>query len=135
MIRLSSENLKVYFSGSADGIIWGGNLSTIASLCGLDFIPNQDFIFFAEDLNEPEYKIDRYFTQLLNIKEFRENLKAVVLGEFLDCGNCDDFFINLANELKIPFYGKYKISHSDEKFTVPIGGSASLVDGNIEIKF
>ena len=39
--------------------LWGGNLSTVVSLCGLDFIPDEPFIFFAEDINEPVYKIDK----------------------------------------------------------------------------
>ena len=40
---------KIYTSGSAEGILWGGNLATVVSLCGQDFIPDEDFIFFAED--------------------------------------------------------------------------------------
>ena len=48
--------------------------------CEFDFIPDEDFVLFAEDLNEPAYKIDRYFTQLLNIEKslvyFTTSLKS-----------------------------------------------------------
>lgn len=69
-------------NGNASGILWGGNLSTIVSLCGLDFIPDEPFIFFAEDVNEPVYKIDKMFRQLLNIEKFRKNIKALCFGDF-----------------------------------------------------
>ena len=64
---LCFEGTKIYREGTANGILWGGNLSTVVSLCGQDFIPYRDFIFFAEDLNEPVYKIDKMFQQLINI--------------------------------------------------------------------
>ena len=37
---------KTYFSGSAEGIFWGGNLATVASLCGQDFIPDEKIHIF-----------------------------------------------------------------------------------------
>ena len=46
-----------YKGESVSGILWGGNLATVVSLCGQDFLPDEDFIFFIEDLNEPVYKI------------------------------------------------------------------------------
>jgi len=56
-------------------------------MCGLDFIPDEQFIFFAEDLGEDTYKIDKMFTQLLNIEKFRKNLQGIILGDFLDIKN------------------------------------------------
>lgn len=43
-----------------EGKFWGGNLSTLVSLCGQDFIPDFKFTLFLEDLNEPPYKIDKW---------------------------------------------------------------------------
>ena len=45
-------------------------------MCGLDFIPDEDFILFFEDWHDPVYKLDRMFTQLLNIDKFKKNHKA-----------------------------------------------------------
>ena len=118
------EPNKLYKKGESSGIIWGGNLSTVVSLCGLDFIPNEDFIFFAEDLNEPCYKIDKMFYQLFNIDKFRKNCKAIILGDFLDVNNeewLDKLFTELALGLNIPVLKVSNITHEKEKLTIPIG--------------
>lgn len=115
--------------GKASGINFGGNLATLVSLCGLDFIPNQKFIFFAEDLNEPVYKLDKMFTQLLNIEEFRKNISGIVFGEFLDIDN--DEWLNslqkeIVQELKVPAISGLKITHAREKLTIPIGIESAI---------
>lgn len=134
--EITAEELKTYKDGSATGILWGGNLSTIVSLCGLDFIPDKKFIFFTEDLNEPVYKIDRCFRQLLNIEKFRKNIAGIVLGDFLDIEypqQLDELFDEIARELNIPVYGGYKITHGKSKLTIPIGINAHLNNGKINL--
>ena len=128
---------KIYKSGDAKGILWGGNLATVVSLCGLDFIPNQDFIFFTEDLNEPVYKIDKMFQQLINIKEFKEHCKAIVLGDFIDCCNeewLEQYWHELASRLNIPIVSGFKITHNTDKITIPIGRLAQLKGLKISTK-
>ena len=135
-IKLKNED-KIYKNGSAEGIFWGGNLATIVSLCGQDFIPDEPFIFFVEDLNEPVYKIDKMFTQLFNIPEFKKNIRAVILGEFLNSENqvwLDDLFQEIALMHDIPVVSGYKITHGYDKLTLPIGAYASLIDGELFIK-
>jgi len=131
------ENKWVYHKGCADGILWGGNLSTIVSLCGQDFIPDEKFIFFAEDLNESAYSIDRLFTQLLNIDKFKKHISALLLGDFLDVDEpvyLDSFFKNLAAKLEIPVIAGYPFTHEKEKATVPVGKKAHLdVDGTLTV--
>lgn len=120
---------NVYKSGNAKGITFGGNLSTVASLCGQDFIPDEDFIFFAEDLNEPVYKIDKMFTQLLNIPQFKKNIKGLILGDFSDIDNkkwLEDLFFEISAELNIPTLGGFKITHEKDKITLPIGVNAEI---------
>ena len=134
--EIEPTNLKIYKSGKAKGLLIGGNLSTLTSLCGVDFIPKEDFILFAEDLNEPAYKIDRYFTQLLNIKTFKNHLKGIILGDFLDLDNekyFDDLIYSIAHEYDIPILGGYPISHSDTKATIPYGAMAEIEDDRIKI--
>ena len=127
---LSGETLeycgnKVYKQGSACGIIWGGNLATVVSLCGQDFIPDEDFVFFAEDLNEPVYKIDRMFTQLFNIEKFKTNCKGIVLGDFLEIDN-QEWLEELFTEFTIPTVGGFQITHLKDKITLPIGSKCAL---------
>lgn len=123
------ENGILYKDGEAQGVLWGGNLATIVSLCGLDFIPYEDFIFFTEDLNEPVYKIDKMMHQLMNISKFRKNIQAIVLGDFLDIDNkqwFDELFYEIAAELQIPVISGFKITHEKDKVTLPYGANAKL---------
>ncbi len=121
--------LEVIREGKTSGITFGGNLATLVSLCGLDFIPDEKFIFFTEDLNEPVYKLDKMFTQLLNIEQFRKNIAGIVFGEFLDIDNKEwlkDLEIELAQELKVPAISGLKITHAREKLTIPIGIESAI---------
>ena len=124
-------------SGCAEGMIWGGNLSTIASLCGIDFIPEENFILFVEDLNEPAYKIDKMLNQLINIKEFRAHCKGILFGEFLDCGDeswIREVFDEVVSILDVPAYGGFRITHAKDKQTIPIGAKGYLQDGILSYK-
>ncbi|MBR2430351.1 LD-carboxypeptidase [bacterium] len=126
--HLQFSGTKIYKQGSTKGILWGGNLSTIASLCGQDFIPEEDFIFFTEDLNEPVYKIDKMFTQLFNIKNFNKHCKAIVLGDFLNVDN-EAWLEELFSSFVMPTIGGFKITHAEEKITLPVGRFAKLENG------
>ena len=106
------------------GTFWGGNLSSLASLCGQDFVPDFEFDFFVEDVNEPVYKIDRMLTQLANIPEFRKNIKSFYAGEFTGVNN-EDWLNELLDEytqkLNIPLIKGFPASHSDKKATILYG--------------
>lgn len=128
---------KVYNNKDCEGILFGGNLSTLTSLCGQDFIPNDPFILVAEDLNEPTYKLDRYFTQLFNIDKFRTNITGIILGEFLDIDDKEafhDFLLELSSQYNIPIFGTYPVTHNKTKATVPIGAVARIENETIKIK-
>ena len=136
--EIKPSNLISFKDGNTEGILWGGNLATIVSLCGQDFIPNDKFIFFAEDLNEPVYKIDKYFQQLVNIKKFKENIQGIILGDFLDVDNSkwlNELFKEISEELNIPTLGGFPISHSSQKATIPYGGYAILQEGIISVEY
>ena len=124
---------QIFYPGTTTGILWGGNLSTVQSLCGLDFIPDDKFVFAAEDINEPSYKIDKMFTQLLNIFQFKNNLSGIILGDFSGIDNEDyfyDFIKELASDLKIPFASGLKFGHEKQKLTFPIGAKI-IFDTNL----
>lgn len=128
-ISPDKRKTKTYFEGEAKGILWGGNLATIVSMCGTNFIPDEKFIFFTEDLNENVYKIDKMMTQLLNIENFRKNLAGIILGDFLDAGNkkhFDELFTEIGQKVKKPVLSGFKITHAREKITVPYGAEAEL---------
>ena len=118
-----SENGKTLYNGSAEGLLWGGNLSSLASMCGLDFIPDEDFIFFFEDWHDPVYKLDRMFTQLMNIDKFKKHIKGIIWGEFLGVEQ-DEFNLwqkEVIETMNIPMSSGFKITHGENKITLPFG--------------
>lgn len=128
-LEFSSENGNTIYEGKTNGTLWGGNLATIASMTGLDFIPDEDLIFFVEDVNEPAYKIDRMFTQLLNINKFKNNLKGLVVGQFTDVDKKNyvrELLTEISSDLKIPTANNFLISHEKDKFTLPIGANCTF---------
>ncbi|MBQ8459116.1 LD-carboxypeptidase [bacterium] len=133
--NISAYNPVIYNKGNAQGLIFGGNLTTIASICGLDFIPDDKFIFFAEDIGESAYKIDRYFTQLFNIEKFRNNISAIILGDFSNIDNqnyLDTYFKTLAdNNKNIPIIAGFPIGHEIKKATVMYGAMTKLENNSI----
>lgn len=118
---------------SAQGIAWGGNLTTLASLCGRDFIPKTEFVLFVEDVNEPLYKLDRCLAQLAVISDFKQNIRGIVTGDFtgLDSYNwaLDDLLGEYAGALEAPLWQGLKWGHEREKVTIPIGRNC-LITGN-----
>ena len=89
------------------------------------------FIFFAEDLNENVYKIDKMMTQLLNIEKFRNNLQGIILGDFLRIEskkNFDELFYEIGEKIQKPILSGFKITHARAKQTFPNGGRRLLLD-------
>ena len=72
--------------GRAEGPLRGGNLATLASLCGTPLQPSfNDGIVLLEDLNEPPYRLDRMLTQLQLSGAF-ENARGFVIGDLVAPG-------------------------------------------------
>ncbi|MDD3236510.1 MAG: LD-carboxypeptidase [Candidatus Gastranaerophilales bacterium] len=129
----AKDGFKTYSCGVARGILWGGNLSTITTLAGIDFIPDEKFIFFFEDINEPAYKIDRMLTQLFNIEKFKNNLAGIAIGEFVGLDKqeyLDEFLADKAQKLDVPVSDGFYISHAAKKYTLPIGVKSEF-DANL----
>ena len=72
--------------GLARGLLAGGNLTTLASMCGTPLQPQfRDCIVLLEDLNEPPYRLDRHVTQLLSSGAF-VGVRAFVVGDLTGPG-------------------------------------------------
>lgn len=115
-------NLPKFNNIAPNGVLWGGNLATIVSLFGsADYLPNQDIILFLEDINEPDYKIDRMLTQILR-SPLKSKIKGVIWGEFIGAGR---FLAEIQNEfteaLKVPFAFDDSITHGPKNAVVPVG--------------
>jgi len=72
---------KTARKGRVEGPLAGGNLATLASMCGTALQPQlRGCIVLLEDLNEPPYRLDRLLTQLL-LSGVLEKAKAFVIGD------------------------------------------------------
>jgi muramoyltetrapeptide carboxypeptidase len=70
----------------AEGILRGGNLASLASLCGTALQPDfRDAIVLLEDLNEPPYRLDRLLTQLLLSGAF-DGARGFAVGDLVGPG-------------------------------------------------
>lgn len=128
---------EVYYEGRTEGILWGGNLSSLVSLCGINFIPDEELILFIEDLNEPTYKIDKMLTQLFNVEKIKKNVRGIAIGEFKDCDKRElkNLLKEFADKHKIPMCDGFKITHNKVKDTVPVGIKATFNSNNRIIEF
>lgn len=79
--------------GSAKGILVGGNLSTLAPLCGSDWdiLKEDTYILYIEDVKETYHHLDRLFNTLL-LHGMKRGCKGVILGDFEDCKKDLEYF-------------------------------------------
>lgn len=78
------SNHKLNKEGKTKGILTGGNLSMLYSVCGsTSALTTKDKILFIEDLDEYLYHIDRMM-QNLKRNGYFENIKALLVGGMSD---------------------------------------------------
>lgn len=65
-----------------DSMLWGGNLTMLASLVGTPYMPLvKGGILFIEDIGEHPYRIERMLVQLLHAGILTQQ-KAIIFGQF-----------------------------------------------------
>ncbi len=115
--------------GRANGCLCGGNLTTLCHLLGTAFAPRFDGgIAVIEDRGEAPYRIDRMLTQL-RLAGVLDGVRAVVLGDFLDCGTEADLhsvFEDLLADLGVPVVAGSGIGHGRRNLAWPLGLPARL---------
>jgi len=116
-------------SGSAEGPVAGGNLTTLCHLVGTPFQPDLDgCIVFFEDIGEAEYRIDRMLTQMKLAGCFK-GVTGVALGNFRRCGikeTIDQIFLETFKEYGIPILAGFTMGHQRSNLTIPFGIAATL---------
>lgn len=120
------KDAKIINPGKATDKLLGGNLTSICSLLGTDYLPDfKNSIFFLEDCNEEPYKIDRMLTQLKNTGIFKK-VSGIIFGSFHKCGfKSNKEIINLiknrVSSRKIPILFNAPIGHKKKNYILPIG--------------
>jgi muramoyltetrapeptide carboxypeptidase len=135
------QDLSVIRHGGSQGIILGGCLSILSALLGTSHLPNFDgAILLLEDINEPEYRIDRMFTQL-KLAGVLDRISALILGHFIGPKGerLDQSVAALASELTpntvTPIIGGFPHGHRLPNLTVPIGARMNLDTYSMELSF
>ena len=134
---LPKKKHKIFIDGEAQGILWGGNLSTIVSLFGSDnYLPNEDMILFLEDINEPLYKIDKMLVQIFRNTQLKNKIKALIFGEFSGLKKeeekqLENLLFEYSKMLNVPCVFGYNITHGKNNVTVPFGRCAKLLGAKI----
>lgn len=117
------------------GIVWGGNLSVLASLAGSPWMPDiADGILFLEDVGEQPYRLERML-QTLYLSGVFKRQRAIVLGTFRmstvrdlydDSYDFDSVVATLRRLTGLPVVTEFPFGHIRDKVTVPLGFPARL---------
>jgi muramoyltetrapeptide carboxypeptidase len=121
---------KAEGSGRAEGVLRGGNLASLASLCGTPLQPDfRDAIVLLEDLNEPPYRLDRLLTQLLLSGCF-EHARGFVIGDLVAPGEPQEGRAEAVAErlgpLKVPLAFGAPFGHAGRNQPVALGTAHAL---------
>lgn len=112
-------------TGSAEGIITGGNLAVLAGLIGTPFdILRPDTIWFLEDVSEPVYKVERIMYQL-KLSGVLKNLRGLIVGKFteytpaIDSLTMEQMISSMVSEYDYPVAFDVPIGHVDHNLPMP----------------
>jgi len=116
--------------GRAEGPLAGGNLATLASMCGTPVQPQfRGCIVLIEDLNEPPYRLDRLLTQLL-LSGVLEGAKAFVVGDLTAPGEApegrEDVVAERLGKLAVPVAFGAPFGHAGRNQPVAFGCAHAL---------
>lgn len=120
-------------AGSAEGRLWGGNLTALLKLAGTPFWPDlRGAILFLEDIGLAPDRCDCELTQLLHMGVF-DSVSGVVIG-FIDGqdgvatpGNSlGEMLLRLTPERDFPILKTEDFGHNCANTVLPVGGHAYL---------
>jgi muramoyltetrapeptide carboxypeptidase len=114
-------------SGRAEGRLLGGCLSLLSGVAGTAFaIPLDDAVLFAEDVDEPLYRVDRMLTQL-DLSGSLTAIRAMVFGASI-FSVLDDrtaaLICERAGGRTVAF--SLPAGHTTPNFTLPLGCFARI---------
>ena len=121
--------VRALASGSAEGVLVGGNLALLAAEAGGPTARvARGGIAVIEDHLEPPYRIDRMLTQLLRSGWF-DGVRGIALGEFTKCGPAEQVQEVVQDRLAplgVPIMTGLPVGHGRTNLTVAMGTPARL---------
>jgi muramoyltetrapeptide carboxypeptidase len=126
----ASKNNK---TGSAVGMLVGGNLSILESLLGTPYQINpKEKILFLEEVGEPLYKIDRLLTSL-KLAGYFKRIQGLVIGGFteIEKENNDSkvyqkMILEMVKEYDYPVIFDIPAGHINTNHTLVLGEKVTL---------
>ena len=127
-----ADPLQPLTTGTAEGMLIGGNLSVCSRLVGTPYAPDlSGALLFLEDVGEVPYRVDRMLAHL-SLAGWLDDLAGVVLGRFTT-GSVDGPSLTL-DEVFRDYFGNrpYPVAtglcygHFMPRATIPIGVQARL---------
>jgi muramoyltetrapeptide carboxypeptidase len=117
---------RVLAPGRAEGVLAGGNLSLLASMCGTRYQPSFDGrLAFLEDIGEEPYRIDRMLTQLLQAGAF-DGVRGIALGSWLDCGDPYPVLQDRLGRLGVPVVAGLPVGHGSPQMSIWLGAFGAI---------
>jgi muramoyltetrapeptide carboxypeptidase len=114
-----------------EGPFVGGNLTLLANTIGTSVSAQiQNRILFLEEIDEPDYKVDRMLVHLHESGCF-DSVKAIVLGHFTDC-NPGEFPFNVVQSLQnllgdnFPIFEGFPAGHESPSYPFIHGGNCRI---------
>jgi muramoyltetrapeptide carboxypeptidase len=133
---------KLNKAGDALGILVGGNLSMLYSMCGsVSDIDTKGKILFIEDLDEYLYHIDR---MMMNLKRTGKlaHLAALVVGGMSDMNdnaiafgkNAEEIILEHTSRYGYPIYFGFEAGHQKPNKAMRFGMTAEIKDNQLLLR-
>ena len=137
-ITIPSEVSNI--TGNAKGVLVGGNLSMLYSVCGSSSsISTKGKILFIEDLDEYLYHIDR---MLQNLKRngMLDQLEGLIIGGMTQMHDNDipfgqsteEIILSICNDYNYPIVFNFPAGHIDDNRALILGRKAELIISKTE---
>ncbi|WEK19401.1 MAG: LD-carboxypeptidase [Candidatus Pedobacter colombiensis] len=139
---LFGENIKYEYtsifpgrSGTAEGILVGGNLTLMVMIEGsASEIDYTDKILFLEDVGEHEYSIDRMMRMLKRTGKL-SRLKGLIIGAFNEIAtesipfgaSPEQVIWDIVKEYDYPICFNFPVGHIDDNRAMVVGRSINLI--------
>lgn len=124
-----------------EGTIVGGNLSMLAAVSGTPWEPiYDDQMLFIEDVGERPYQIHRKLFQL-KLSGVLDNLKGVIVGEFVNCEKTEpdspgvpEVLHDIFSSFQYPVVTGAPYGHGNKNLSFRLGAVARIEDGGTSLK-
>ena len=131
-----NEPLETIVPGTATGLLEGGNLTVIASLCGTPYeLRGNGAVLFLEDTKVNPYEVDRMLSQLYQ-NGLLSRVSGIVYGEFTGRPDASangftmdevlSYYARLAGK---PAIRNFPAGHESNNLFLPLGVQATLTAG------